>query len=304
MALLVTGAALAFAPSSAVGAATMGENFAPDQPCFAFNSFVQSGSPGNQYAAPTDGVITSWSHQAGPIGPSLKFKVLRPKGSNTFALVGESGLTPTVANQLNTFDIRIPVISGDLIGMFINPGPIPNCALLTPGDPSFEISFFVGDATVTDTVFTPQLEGKISLSAQLEPDADDDGFGDETQDLCPSDQSHPGSLPEPARIGRVVVIGPAKIKRGRTADLQSQDLQQRQPHGRGRHASSRPAGDCEPPGRREAISRRKFEDGVDQVQADQDRRGRRSPSRSHRRTPAAGRSERRLPSSGSSATGR
>ncbi len=212
--LAITGAALAFGPSSALGATTVGEDFAPTQPCFTFNSYVQSGSAGNQYAVPTDGVITSWSHQAGSIGPSLKFKVLRPKGSNTFSLVGESGLTPTVANQLNTFDTRIPVISGDLIGMFIGPGPGPNCALLTPGDPSFEVSFLIGDADVSDTVFTPQPEGKISLSAQLEPDADDDGFGDETQDLCPSDGTTQGACPKPARIGKVKVTGPAKAKRG------------------------------------------------------------------------------------------
>ena len=49
--LAITGAALAFGPSSALGATTVGEDFAPTQPCFTFNSYVQSGSAGNQYAA-------------------------------------------------------------------------------------------------------------------------------------------------------------------------------------------------------------------------------------------------------------
>ena len=40
---------------------------------------------------------------------------------------------------------------------------------------------------------TPDLQ--LNVSAILEPDADGDGFGDETQDQCPTDASTQGPCP-------------------------------------------------------------------------------------------------------------
>lgn len=206
-------------PASALGATTIGETFVPTADCSTFNTYVQAGSVGNQYEVPSDGVITSWSHEAGATGPSLKFKVHRPTGGNNFSLVGESELTATVANQLNSFDTRIPVTSGDLIGMFLAPAEsFPTCALLTPGIAQNEVGFFIGDTAVGDNLFTVgPPEGKLDISARLEPDADGDGFGDETQDQCPDDPSTQGACALPARIGKVKVTGPSRLKKGKKA---------------------------------------------------------------------------------------
>ena len=40
-----------------------------------------------------------------------------------------------------------------------------------------------------------EFEARLLLSAQLEPDADHDGYGDETQDQCPTDAATQGPCP-------------------------------------------------------------------------------------------------------------
>jgi hypothetical protein len=167
---------------------------------------------------PSSGVVTSWSHNPGTSAPNLKLKVLRPVGGSTFDLVGESSLTATTANQVNTLPIRIPVLGGDLIAAFFGPGPNPLCGFTTTGAPENELRSTVGDVTGTSIAFpTLNTNAKLSLSVNLEPDADNDGFGDETQDLCPSRASTQGACPKPARITKVTVTGPARVKRGRNA---------------------------------------------------------------------------------------
>jgi hypothetical protein len=44
----------------------------------------------------------------------------------------------------------------------------------------------------------PWADVQLDVSAQLEPDADSDGFGDQTQDACPDDQAvQAGACPIP-----------------------------------------------------------------------------------------------------------
>ena len=95
----------ALAAASSAGAATqIGETFtpmAPQPPCGP-GTWLQSGSPNGQYAAPFAGVISSWSYQAtaSPQG-QLKLKVVRLIGTNTFLVVGESELQTPLPNTLN-----------------------------------------------------------------------------------------------------------------------------------------------------------------------------------------------------------
>lgn len=47
-------------------------------------------------------------------------------------------------------------------------------------------------------VGAPEPETLVNVSAVLEADTDGDGFGDETQDQCPTDPSTQGPCPTPA----------------------------------------------------------------------------------------------------------
>ena len=90
--LLAVPAALAVVlPSPASAAVTIGATFDPGTSSCG-NFLLQSVSPANSYAAPFDGVITSWSYQASGESGQLKLKVADPEGGNVFSVVGESAV--------------------------------------------------------------------------------------------------------------------------------------------------------------------------------------------------------------------
>jgi hypothetical protein len=171
-------------PASAGAATQLGETFTPNT-SDSSDTLLQTGSPGGQYAVPFSGVITSWSFQAGPDPPTLNFKVARSAGGNDFTIVGESGLqTGIIANALNTFPTRIPAQAGDAIGFFVgDAGEVRGTGVsgYTVGDDDDDLDQQVGR---TD-FYAPAAGNQLDLSAVLEPDTDNDGFGDETQDNCP-----------------------------------------------------------------------------------------------------------------------
>ena len=190
-------AALALAaPSWALAAVTIGSTFTPTVECGATRTFVQSSTlGGNSYAAPSDGVITSWAHHADLANQSFRFKVVRPLGGNSFSLVGESVLTPLTPGVLNEFPIRISVKTGDIIG-FYRSGMLPyDCAKFTEWVDDL-VHSIQADIAGGTTVFPEHVGGLIlDISARLEADADRDGFGDDTQDQCPTDASTQGTCP-------------------------------------------------------------------------------------------------------------
>jgi hypothetical protein len=196
--LAVVGMGLAI-PAQAGAAVTIGETFAVNQAvggtCLDERTIYQAGSPAGQYAAPASGVITAWSHHAAvddPSGPpsaepveSLKLKVARTIGSGQVRIVGSSPAESTTPGALNTFrNVRIPVRAGDFLGAYLlDDGhclrqPAPGYTWFEePGDPSLG----------TTVALSSSSAYQLDLSAKLEPDRDNDGYGDESQDKCTSE---------------------------------------------------------------------------------------------------------------------
>jgi hypothetical protein len=150
-------------------------------------------------AFPASGVVTSWKvNLLGGESFATQLKVFRPTGAeNQFQVVGESSIE-TAAPGPNTFLTRIPVQAGD------RPGT-------SEGNESGK-AFFCGTGKAADKVasvaqvpplgsvdtYTPFEGFQVGVLAVVEPDADGDGYGDETQDLCPqSAQSHFVCPPSP-----------------------------------------------------------------------------------------------------------
>jgi hypothetical protein len=195
--------ALAAAGVSSAGAAvTIGQTFTPEDSFGGSGVFIQSASPGNSYAAPSDGVITSWSFEA-PAGitPPMKLKVVRPAGGADFTTVGDSQLETPMPGILNTWTTRIAVKAGDLPSHFYTDtttgfrndatGYDTHYIDGAPGDPD------VDPPPGTTVTYQFDAGDQIDLSTVLEADADHDGFGDETQDKCPSNASTQGTCPVP-----------------------------------------------------------------------------------------------------------
>ena len=136
----LSGCLLLLATGSASAATTIGQNGAGGPgTCGAGNTFIQTGTGLGvpSYVVPAGGgVISSWSFLAGSTtGERDKLKVVRPDGTaDQFVVVGESALEMMTPSSLNTFQVRIPVQAGDLIGLFTVDGNDCVVSTHTPGN--------------------------------------------------------------------------------------------------------------------------------------------------------------------------
>jgi len=157
------------------------------------NSLVQAKSaPGHKsFRIPRNGVITAWAHNSrGISGSKLKLKIFRPQGGRRFKMIGESSFERFDNNGVITNRTRIRVRRGDVLGL-----GLANNAPSSPAS-CFDPDGFRGDREYAraDDVRRGQTRGfpagpfqvRLNVRARLEPDSDRDGFGDRTQDRCPS----------------------------------------------------------------------------------------------------------------------
>lgn len=210
---IVTGAIVLSAASSAPAATQIGETFdGGNVGCPADATRLQAVSVGEQYAAPTSGVITSWSHQAGLSPIQLKLKVARPQAGTTFTILGESMLKSPVPNTLNTYTgVRIPVQPGDVIGLY--GATAGSCG--ASASSGYSTVYLTGDqAPGSSTAYTNDPGLRFNIAASLEADADNDGFGDETQDQCPTEATTQGPCPVP---DTAIIKGPKSKTKSKTA---------------------------------------------------------------------------------------
>ena len=159
------------------------------------NTIVQAsrtaGSP-LPIAAPVDGVVTKWRLTSGaPEVFAQTMKVLRPTASSkTFQVVGESNVAGIVTGA-NSFDARLPVQAGDKFGLYGTAGALFCGGVGTADD---KIGFFAGNPAVSSNmaIESESEPAQIPVSVTIEPDADREGHGDETQDRCPQNAAVQG----------------------------------------------------------------------------------------------------------------
>ncbi len=179
--------------------------------------------PGNTLpiAAPSGGVITKWKVNLvpAPVTFPQTLKVLHPNGPNTVQIVGEA--TGNITGGSNSFDTRVPVQAGDLVGLFGSNAVIGSEEV---GNLVCEVSEktvyggFLGSGggvgSTTPFITVPESEVRIPVFAVLEPDADNDGYGDETQDKCPTSAATHDACPAPTVVPPVTLSTSATSKKG------------------------------------------------------------------------------------------
>ena len=118
-------------------------------------SLTQLGTAGGPaYAAPGDGLLTSWSVGAdSDTGAIVKLRIFRPTSTPNLYLVladspDQGPLTPNMVN--GPFPISIPVKAGDLIGINIVAGTSPACQILTSNSDDVALQFLPDNADVGD----------------------------------------------------------------------------------------------------------------------------------------------------------
>jgi hypothetical protein len=212
---VVLGAVLALAlPAAANAATTFGsrliQNPANSGECQALctiAAFIHPSDPnGDPYSggSPSDGVITRFRIRGFGAGApaTVTFRLARvTRQSPDSALATSAGAGPTVTLPaaapgddipISEFAARVPVKTGDQLAV---------------DGTNFQATYNSGGDQFSYVYAPPLVEGQgprgsnavtgeLLVAAVVEPDADRDGFGDETQDGCPTDASAQQACPD------------------------------------------------------------------------------------------------------------
>jgi uncharacterized repeat protein (TIGR01451 family) len=221
---LIGGAFVALGGATAAQASfTIGQTSGATDDCGSNQVFVQNSvAAPPSYAASSDGVIVSWSYLAHASTPNITLKIYHAVQGDATTWFTRSasaqrtgGTSPgqVQANKLNTFaeSPGIPIKTGDALGLTGSGSTGMACVPTTsnsdrirvknPPDPPVgqNSGGFLGDL--------PML--KVGVSAVVEPDADGDGFGDDSQDSCPTDPAvQTGPCPADVSIVKIASAGP------------------------------------------------------------------------------------------------
>ena len=160
------------------------------------------------------GSRTTSPHQASGSPSQIKLKVARPAGANSSTIVGDSTLQSPVPNTLNTYPAQVSVQAGDVIGFYRAIGG--NCGRDALG---YSLHVVGGDPPpgTTSAFLGPDSNIQLDISATLEPDCDQDGLGDETQDP----QLLGGTCPKADRA-LTLDTNKGKVEKGRKVRLTGQ----------------------------------------------------------------------------------
>lgn len=139
--------------------------------------------------SPISGVVTRWRIKTGPTTVPTAFRVLRPGNSNTRTGVGTGPLVTPPVNATTTYDIRLPIVAGDGIGVNATTPPLGSA---TGANLRFWSSPMLADGA-PPTASGGSVNLELLVNADVEIDADEDGYGDDTQDGCPASAVNPGA---------------------------------------------------------------------------------------------------------------
>ena len=172
---------------------------------------VQSTDSGpNIYTAPIRGVVTSFSVRSGTVLNSMdhyRLDVFTPVAAPNWTLGTASqyvywpGTGAEFTNKPISWNTRVSILQGDHIGLdsrsfggntlYSYPTASALDTMYGPNTPGFD----VGSTSTAGMQFT---NARANVQAVIEPDADLDGYGDETQDGCPADRAEHGPCTAPA----------------------------------------------------------------------------------------------------------
>jgi RTX calcium-binding nonapeptide repeat (4 copies) len=172
---------------------------------------VQSALPGRQVTSPIDGVVVRVRAKGGSSPDPVRVRVVRPgfTGGGSVEVAGRDCTAVCVQ------EIRLPIKAGDYVGLDV-PASAQAGIHSTPGAVLSTWSPFLaeGQTRPSDTDYG---DAEFLANADVEADADADGFGDETQDFCMT-TPNPETL-APCRAPTVL----GRARNGRTLRAEGHD---------------------------------------------------------------------------------
>jgi hypothetical protein len=183
----------------ASGAVTFGSSLIPadtstacpnaDPKC----TYVQEALPpgDSKLEAPASGVVVLWRMRAPTTGGDVRLRIVRVvKGDLVTTYTGRASAAAVVpstnVDKVLSFPVQLPVKAGDRIGLD-KPASMTGLFKGTGDGQNFFRRSSVFRPPLADNesrVQSSQRAGQLIVNADIEPDAEGDGFGDETQDSC------------------------------------------------------------------------------------------------------------------------
>jgi Ca2+-binding RTX toxin-like protein len=183
------------APSGASAATTLGSALA-SEPTGSTDCSAPTGStrgclavtdvlPGRQLVAPFSGVIVAWNVRLGDSteAQQIRIRVVRRFNAQHFTVIRSGGLVPVPAGAgTYNFPEQLPISQGDQVALEEDNGTNIEWAAPQTGAHGFEYSRSPPDGENTTGGPFERNDSEYTYNAVLQPDCDNDGLGDETQD--------------------------------------------------------------------------------------------------------------------------
>jgi hypothetical protein len=185
-------------------------------------TFYETGTQAPTYAAPVSGIITSVSmHYLASEATVVRFKTLRGgKVHTTTQLDAPVQTIPVDAAAIQqlkrTWPMRLPVSAGDVIA-----AGLPSAKLVMEQSAGSQVAYATKDNAPPEAPLENgnYVDLRMLLGAVIEPDADNDGYGDQTQDACPAVAARQAT-PCSVDLAASVAFVPASVVAGEAALLQ------------------------------------------------------------------------------------
>ena len=152
--------------------------------------------------APSNGVLTKWRVRS---GGSVAFRAALRVLDGDHAILSEPPQNVPTTAGIHEFDTRISIATGNRIGLDIYNDSVAMMTTIpiiyNTAQPDSTWDFWSPALSDGSTVTPASSSADIGLllNADIEADADGDGYGDTTQDLCPTDATAHGACPGPAQ---------------------------------------------------------------------------------------------------------
>ena len=175
--------------------------------------------------SPTDGVVVRWRLRTTEAQPgSVRLRVLRSEGGGWRFLRSSSFSAVPGTAGIHVFSTRVAISAGDYIGLD-RPDTLDEIFRTAAGARSH---VFTSPPPGDGASATPVTEAddELLINADVEPDVDRDGFGDESQDLCSIDPLTQGLCPRapaPAPVAAAPSVD-RSAPRVRLAFARTQDI--------------------------------------------------------------------------------
>lgn len=160
---------------------------------------VQKMVDGASTAVPFDGVVVRWRVLSSN-NSEYRIRVLSPEAGSTLKVLASSPVesvsvepSPPIG-KLTSFATRLPIPAGSYVGLASPTHSLAPIALNATGASATELHD-APDGTAISGPGTARA-WEVAYDADIEPDADHDGYGDITQDSCPEASAiHEGACP-------------------------------------------------------------------------------------------------------------